>query len=317
MKSEIRNPKSEILITDDLHPLLQEGLIADGFVVDYFPDITEQEALEIIHDYEGLVINSKVHVGKDMLDRGTKLKFVCRAGSGLETIDLEYAKQKNIVAFNSPEGNRNAVAEHALGMLLNLMNHISIADREVKNGEWNREKNRGHELSGKTIGLIAFGNTGQAFAKLLSGFDVKILAYDKYKKGFSKDHVKESTLEAIFNEADVLSLHLPLTAETNYMIDYAFLSSFKKPIWLINTSRGKVLRTGDLLRALKESKVIAAALDVLENEKLSSLNAEEQIIFQQLITNNKVLLTPHIAGWTVESKRKIAEVLLEKIRKLY
>jgi D-3-phosphoglycerate dehydrogenase len=324
MKSEIRNPcltgrlaKSEILITDDLHPLLQEGLIADGLVVDYLPDITEQEALEIIHDYEGLVINSKVRVGKDMLDRGTKLKFVCRAGSGLETIDLEYTKQKNVVAFNSPEGNRNAVAEHALGMLLNLLNHISIADREVKNGEWNREKNRGHELSGKTIGLIAFGNTGQAFAKLLSGFDVKILAYDKYKKGFSKDHVKESTLEAIFHEADVLSLHLPLTAETNYMIDYAFLSSFKKPIWLINTSRGKVLRTSDLLRALNEGKVIAAALDVLENEKLSSLNTEEQTVFQQLITNRSVLLTPHIAGWTIESKRKIAEVLLEKIRKLY
>jgi D-3-phosphoglycerate dehydrogenase len=317
MKSEIRSHKSKILITDDLHPLLQEGLIADGFVVDYLPDITEQEALEIIHDYEGLVINSKVRVGKDMLDRGTKLKFVCRAGSGLETIDLEYAKQKKVIAFNSPEGNRNAVAEHVLGMLLNLMNHISIADREVKNGEWNREKNRGHELSGKTIGLIAFGNTGQAFAKLLSGFDVKVLAYDKHKKGFSKDHVKESTLEAIFNEADVLSLHLPLTAETQYMVDYAFLSSFKKPIWLINTSRGKVLRIGDLLRALKESKVIAAALDVLENEKLSSLNTEEQNIFQQLITNKNVLLTPHIAGWTFESKRKIAEVLLEKIRKLY
>jgi D-3-phosphoglycerate dehydrogenase len=317
MKSEIRSHKSKILITDDLHPLLQEGLIADGFVVDYLPDITEQEALEIIQNYEGLVINSKVRVGKDMLDRGAKLKFVCRAGSGLETIDLEYAKQKNVIVFNSPEGNRNAVAEHALGMLLSLMNHISNADREVKNAEWNREKNRGHELSGKTVGLIAFGNTGQAFAKLLSGFDVKILAYDKYKKGFSKDHVKESTLEEIFHEADVLSLHLPLTAETNYMIDYAFLSSFKKPVWLINTSRGKVLRTSDLLRALNEGKVIAAALDVLENEKLSSLNTEEQNIFQQLISDNRVLLTPHIAGWTFESKRKIAEELLEKIRKLY
>jgi D-3-phosphoglycerate dehydrogenase len=308
--------RGKILITDELHPLLQEGLENDGYVVDYQPEITEEEVAKIICDYEGLVINSKVYVGKELLDRATKLKFVCRAGSGLDTIDLEYAEQKNLKAFNSPEGNRGAVAEHTLAMLLNMMNNISLADKEVRNHQWNREKNRGHQLSGKTIGLIAYGNTAQAFSKLLIGFDVKLLAYDKYKQGFSSSYVKESPLEEIFQQADVVSVHLPLKAETEYMIDYAFLSSFRKPIWFINTSRGKVLRTADLLRALKEGKVIAAALDVLENEKLQSLSEGQQTVFNQLIANDRILLTPHIAGWTHESKRKIAEVLLQKIREL-
>jgi len=300
----------KILITDELHPLLKEGLEQDGFVVDYRPAISAEEVLEIIYDYEGLVINSKVYAGKDLLDRATKLKFVCRAGSGLEVIDLDYAKKKNVIAFNSPEANRSAVAEHALGMLLNLLNNISKADRELRNKEWKREENRGNELSGRTIGLIAYGHTAQAFAKILKGFDVKILAYDKYKTNFEN----ESSLHSIFEQVDVLSLHLPLTEETKYMIDYAFLSSFKKPIWFINTSRGKVLRTSDLLQAITERKVIAAALDVFENEKLSSLNENEKKDFEALISDNRILLTPHIAGWTHESKMKIAKVLLEKIR---
>jgi D-3-phosphoglycerate dehydrogenase / 2-oxoglutarate reductase len=308
--------KPRILITDEMHPLLEAGLRKDGYGVDYRPDISEQEVMKIIEDYGGLVINSKVFVGRELLDRAVQLKFVCRAGSGLDTIDVQYAKAKNIAVFNSPEGNRNAVGEHTLGMLLNMMNQISVADKEVRNYEWHRERNRGHELTGKTIGLIAFGNTAQAFAKLLSGFDVKILAYDKYKKGFSKGNVKESSLEEIFEKAEVLSLHLPLTAETQYMIDNAFLSSFRKPVWLINTSRGKVLRTADLFLALQEGNVKAAALDVLENEKLDSLNAEEQATFRQLVADKRILLTPHIAGWTHESKRKIADVLLEKIRML-
>lgn len=268
--------KGRILITDDVHHLLKEALEQDGFVVNYRPDISAEEVLEIIHDYEGLVINSKVYAGEELLDRAVKLKFICRAGSGLEVIDLDYAKQKNVIAFNSPEGNRNAVAEHALGMLLNLLNNISKADRELRNKEWKREENRGNELSGKTIGLIAYGNTAQSFAKILKGFDVKILAYDKYLHGFEN----ESSLETIFEQADILSVHLPLTEKTKYMIDYAFLSSFKKPIWLINTSRGKVLRTTDLLHALNEGKIISAALDVFENEKLSSLNENEKKILK-------------------------------------
>ena len=308
--------KGKVLITDDLHSLLKEGLIADGFDVDDRPDIAPEQVLAIINEYTGLVINSKVYAGAELLGKATKLKFVCRAGSGLEVIDLPFAAAHNIAAFNSPEGNRNAVGEQALGMLLGLLNNIVIANGETKNSQWLREKNRGEELSGKTVGLIAYGNTGEAFAKLLRGFDVEILAYDKYKKGFGNEYVKESTLEEKYERADVLSLHLPLTTETQYMVDYNFLSSFKKPYWFINTSRGKVLRTADMLRAVEEGKIKGAALDVLENEKLSSYTAEEQELYNRIVAKPNIILTPHIAGWTHESKRKIAETLLNKIRAL-
>lgn len=307
----------KILITDQLHPLLQQGLEQDGFTVDYRPDISVEEVLEIIPAYEGLVINSKVYAGKELIDRAPKLKFICRAGSGLEVIDTAYAAQKNIAAFNSPEGNRTAVAEHALGMLLNLMNNISKADAEIRKYEWQREENRGNELTGKTVGIIAYGHNAQAFAKVLQGFEVQVLAYDKYLQGYGGGYVKEATLAEIFESADVLSLHLPLTDETKYMVDYNFLSSFKKPIWFINISRGKVLRTADLLRCLSEGKIKGAALDVFENEKLSTFTSEEKQVFNALLAEERVLLTPHIAGWTHESKQKIAEVLLVKIRKVY
>ncbi len=313
MESAILNTKYSILITDEVHPLLKESLEKDGCTVNYRPDINEEEVLEIISRYNGLLINSKVFVGKEILDRAAQLKFVCRIGSGLDTIDLDYAKQKNIIVFNSPEGNRNAVAEHALGLLLNIMNNISIANAQVKNKHWIREANRGNELSGKAIAMIGYGNTAQAFAKILKGFDVKILAYDKYLNNFEN----QSSLETIFEQAEILSIHLPLTAETKYMMDYSFLSSFKKPIWLINTSRGKVLRTADLLLALNGGKIISAALDVLENEKLNSMSEEERKVFEQLIADKRILLSPHIAGWTHESKKKIAEVLLEKIRAIH
>lgn len=307
----------KILITDDVHPLLKEGLQQMGFVVDYLPEIKPAEVMEAIHNYEGLVINSKVYVEKEMLDKAAKLKFVCRAGSGLEVIDLGYAVDKKVVAFNSPEGNRNAVAEFALGALLNMMRNVVKSNKEVKSRQWKREENRGDELSGKTVGMIAYGNTAQAFAKLLAGFDVNVLAYDKYYHGFDRGHVKEASLKEIFENADVLSLHLPLTPETTYMIDYGFLSSFKKPYWLINTSRGKVLRTSDMIRCLEEGKIRSAALDVLENEKIATLSASEQLVFEQMISNEKIFLSPHIAGWTHESKRKIAEILLSGIKKVY
>lgn len=308
--------KGKVLITDDLHSLLKEGLIADGFEVDDRPDIAPEQVLAIINEYTGLVINSKVYAGAELLGKASKLKFVCRAGSGLEVIDLPFAAAHNIAAFNSPEGNRNAVGEQALGMLLGLMNNIIIANSETKNNQWLREKNRGEELSGKTVGLIAYGNTGEAFAKLLRGFDIQVLAYDKYKQGFGNEYIKEATLQEIFGQADVLSLHLPLTAETQYMIDYQFLSSFKKPYWFVNTSRGKVLRTADMLRSLEEGKIKGAALDVLENEKLSSYTAEEQELYNRIASKPNIILTPHIAGWTHESKRKIAETLLKKIKSL-
>lgn len=306
----------KILITDKVHSLLCEGLEQDGFAVDYRPDITSDEVSEVINDYEGLIINSKVYVEKELLDKAAKLKFVCRLGSGLEVIDVEYAGLKGVAAFNSPEGNRNAVAEHALGMLLSLLNHITKANNEVKSKQWNREENRGTELSHKTVALIAYGNTAQAFAKLLTGFNVKVLAYDKYKTGFSDNCVKESSLAQIFEEADVVSLHLPLTKETEYMLDGAFLSSFKKKYWLLNTSRGKVLKTSALLQGLDEGKILGAALDVLENEKLETMSAEQKRTFEKLLQYPNVLLTPHIAGWTHESKQKIAEILLQKIREL-
>jgi D-3-phosphoglycerate dehydrogenase len=307
----------KILISDDVHRLLPEGLQQMGFDVHYRPDIKPDEVLNCIHEYEGLVINSKVYVGKEMIDKAAQLKFVCRAGSGLEVIDLDYAKTKNIIAFNSPEGNRNAVAEFALGALLSMMRNVAKANNEVKQYQWRREENRGEELSGKTVGMIAFGNTAQAFARLLSGFDAQVLAYDKYYPGFSAGQVKEASLQQIFEEADILSIHLPLTAETNYMINYDFLNSFKKPYWFINTSRGKVLNTGDLLQCIASGKIKGAALDVLENEKIAALNDNEKRNFDLLVANNKVLLSPHIAGWTHESKRKIAEVLLAGIRKIY
>jgi D-3-phosphoglycerate dehydrogenase len=307
----------KILITDEVHSLLVDGLSNDGFTVDYKPKITPAEVLDTIHEYEGLIVNSKVYVGPEMFDRAALLKFVCRAGSGLEVIDLNYARYKNVIAFNSPEGNRMAVAEHALGMLLGLMNNLCKADSEVRRYEWIREPNRGYELSGKTVALIAYGNTAQAFAKLLSGFDVKILAYDKYYHGFSNKQVTEASMETIFDQADVLSLHLPLTGETNYMIDYDFLIRFKKPYWFINTSRGKVLRTADLIKAMNEGRIIGSALDVLENEKINQLSAEEKTVFEQLIAKQNILLSPHIAGWTHESKIRIATILLEKIRNIY
>ena len=316
MKSAIRNSvsaQSAILITVELHPLLQQGLEAHGYAVHYRPCISAAEVLEIIEHYTGLIINSKVYAGKELLAKATQLKFVARAGSGLEVIDLEEAKKKGVAIINSPEGNRNAVAEQALGMLLSIMNNLPRAYEQIKNSEWVREPNRGNELSGKTIGLLAYGNTAQAFAKLLSGFEVKVLAYDKYLKNFSSGFVKEATLTEIFGQADVLSIHLPLTNETEWLVDYQFLSSFKKPVWLVNTSRGKVLKTTGLLRALHEGKVTAAALDVLENEKLASFTEAEKQTFNALIEDNRILLSPHIAGWTHESKQKIAEVLLQKI----
>ncbi len=304
----------KILITDDVHPLLKQGLEHDGFTVDYRPDIKPEEVLQIIPAYEGLVVNSKVYAGKELIDAGAKLKFICRAGSGLEVIDTTYAAQKNIAAFNSPEGNRTAVAEHALGMLLAIMNNLPKADAEIRKYEWKREENRGHELTGKTVGIIAYGHNARAFAKVLQGFDVQVLAYDKYISGYSDGYVKQATLETIFEQADVLSLHLPLTTETKYMVDYSFLSRFKKPIWFINISRGKVLRTADLLRCLTEGRIMSAALDVFENEKLNTLSDEEKQVFDALLAEKRVLLTPHVAGWTHESKQKIAEVLLAKIR---
>ena len=306
----------KVLITDDMHSLLIEGLQQMGYEVTFRPDITFEETLEAVSTYTGLIINSKIFCSDELLDKAPNLRWIARLGSGMEVIDTDACDARGVKYFNSPEGNRNAVAEHALGLLLNLLNNITKSNNELKQGKWIREPNRGEELSGKTVGIIAFGNTGEAFAKVLRGFDVEVLAYDKYKKGFGNELIKESTLDEIFEKADIVSLHLPLTEETRYMIDDGFLNSFHKPIYLINTSRGKVLKTTALIAAMRSGKVKAAGLDVMENEKLATFSAEEQQWFDALCKENRVILTPHIAGWTVESKRKIAEVVLNKLRSI-
>jgi D-3-phosphoglycerate dehydrogenase len=306
----------KVLITDDVHPLLIEQLEQMGYEIYFQPHITFEETLAQISPYTGLIINSKILCGAELLDKAPNLRWVGRLGSGMEVIDTKACDVHGVKYFNSPEGNRNAVAEHALALMLNLLNNITKSNNEVKQGKWIREPNRGEELSGKTIGIIAFGNTGEAFAKILRGFDVQILAYDKYKKGFGNNLVKESILEEIFEKADVVSLHLPFTDETKYMIEEKFLNSFRKPIYLINTSRGKVLKTAALISAIESGKVKAAALDVLENEKIHQLNEQERQWFDALVRDERIILTPHIAGWTSESRRKIAEVVIEKIKLL-
>lgn len=308
--------KDKILVTDFIDPLFMEEMKAYGYQVDYHPEIDQKGILAILNAYLGVVINSKTQADKDFIDHGVRLSFIARMGSGMEIIDRGYAEGKGITCINSPEGNRNAVAEHALGMLLCLMNNIAVADKEVKNHQWNREPNRGIELSGKTVGILGYGNTGSTFAKRLSGFDIRILAYDKYRSGFSGGRVEECDMDEIFEYADVLSLHLPLTDETAYLVNKEFLESFKKDILIINTSRGKIVKTGDLLSAMKSGKVLGACLDVLENEKLASLNKRELKVFEELIQQPNVVLTPHIAGWTIESRQKIARVLVKKIKEI-
>lgn len=302
------------LITDDVHPLLIEELKGMGYEVDFRPDITAEETTSIIAPYSGLIINSKIFCGEELLAKAPNLKWVGRLGSGMEVIDTKACEEHGVRYFNSPEGNRNAVAEHGLGLLLNILNNISVSYNEVRQSQWIREPNRGTELSGKTVGIIAFGNTGEAFSKVLGGFNVNILAYDKYKKGFGSDRVKEATMKEIFANADIVSLHLPLTPETQYLADSKFFESFAKPIYLINTSRGKVVDTASLLHAVNNGQVKAAALDVLENEKIAQLSSAERKWFDALIAEKRILLTPHIAGWTHESKRKIAEVVISRVK---
>lgn len=306
----------KILFLDSNHPAMIQLLREQGFVCDEDYSSDKEAVQEKLHAYDGVVIRSRFKLDKSFLDAGSNLKCIGRAGAGMENIDVAYAESRGIKCVHAPEGNRVAVGEHALGMLLALMNNMLRADREVRNGIWLREENRGTELTGKTVGIIGYGNMGSAFAKVLAGFDVRILAYDKYKTGFGNDNVKESSLGELFANADVLSLHIPLTEETRYMVNSTFLNSFAKPIWLLNTSRGKVLETSALVEALQSGRVIGAGIDVLEYEATSfeQLAADElPEAFQQLRNSDRVILSPHVAGWTHESHRKIAEVLAGKM----
>jgi D-3-phosphoglycerate dehydrogenase / 2-oxoglutarate reductase len=305
-----------ILFLDSNHPLMIQMLREQGYVCDEDYDSPKEQIIAKLHSYEGLAIRSRFKIDKTFLDAGTNLKCIARAGAGMENIDVTYAESKGICCVHAPEGNRDAVGEQAIGMLLMLMNNLARADKEVREGKWIREGNRGYELQGKTIGIIGYGNMGSAFAEKLRGFGVQILAYDKYKSGFGNQFVIESDMQTIFNETDVLSLHLPLTEETGQLVNTDFLQAFKKPIWLINTSRGKILHTKSLVEQIQSGKVRGACLDVIEYESISFENLDASKLpddFRYLIQSDKVVLSPHIAGWTYESHEKIARILAEKM----
>lgn len=304
-----------VLITDDSHPLLREGLTRLGFACDYRPEITLAETRAIIENYTGLVINSKILVDREFLASAPRLIFVARLGSGLEIIDRESAARRGVAVISSPEGNRNAVAEQALGMLLALANNLLRADRDVRAQQWRREFNRGFELRGKTIGIIGFGHTGSQFARKLAGFETTVLAYDKYKTDYAHGMpwVRETDLETIQRQADVISLHLPLTPETRHYVDAAFLQRCRPGLILVNTARGANVDTEALVNALEDGRVGGACLDVFENEKPDTYTEHEQQLYQRLFARENVVVSPHIAGWTHESKRLLAEILLEKI----
>lgn len=302
---------NNILIVDDIHPIFIEQAEALGYKCDYQPTIKLAEAMEIIGNYAGLVIRSKFNVDKQVVDAAANLRFVCRAGAGMDNIDEAYAAEKKLTLINASEGNMDAVGEHAVGMLLSLMNHFNTADAEIRNGEWKREANRGFELKGKTVGIIGYGFMGKSFAKKLSGFEVEVIAYDKYKTGFSDRYAREVSMEELVKHSDVVSVHVPLTKETNGMIDDELLFHFKKPIFFINTSRGKVAKVRAILNAIRDGKILGAGLDVLETEKFPALGEQEW--FDDLKRSGKVLLTPHVAGWTFDSYRKISEVMAGKL----
>jgi D-3-phosphoglycerate dehydrogenase len=308
-----------VLFLDSVHPLIHEELNANGYACEFFLNQEKGELAKIVHAYFGIIIRSRITLDKEFLSKATALRFIGRVGAGMENIDVKYAESKGIQCFNSPEGNRDAVGEHTTGMLLSLMNNLSRADRQVREGKWKREENRGTEIKGKTIGIIGYGNMGSAFAQRLQGFEANVISYDKYKKNYSDGNTFETTLERIFELADIVSLHVPLTEETRYMGDKAFFERFRKNIWFINTSRGAVVHTGDLVNQLRSGKIIGAALDVLEYEDSSfeNLSGEFPEAFRFLAGSDKVILTPHIAGWTVESKNKLAKVLVEKILKAF
>lgn len=309
----------KILHIDSNHPLLWEQLEKVGFTNEADFTSTKEEVENKIENYNGIVIRSRFKIDKTFIDKAKNLQFIARVGAGLESIDCEYAESKKIHLIAAPEGNCNAVGEHALGMILSLFNKLNNANKEVKSGHWNRESNRGTELDGKTVGIIGYGNMGKSFAKKLQGFDVEVLCYD-ILPSVGDENAKQVSLQELQQKVDVLSLHIPWTPETDKMVNAEFINQFTKPFWLINTARGKSVVTADLVAALQSGKVLGAGLDVLEYEKLSFetlFEGQKPEAFEYLLQANNVLLTPHIAGWTIESKEKLAQVIVNKIIKLY
>jgi len=304
-----------ILIVDEMHPSIVEMPKALGLEVDYFPNIDFEEVLLKVGEYEGLIIRSKFKINEEFLSYAKKLKFIGRAGAGLDLIDVDACKKAGVIVFGANEANKVAVAEHIIGMLLSLLHKINTANKEVKANEWNREKNRGEELFGKTVGIIGYGNNGQATAERLAAFGCKILAYDKFKYGFGTHLVKEVELYEIYQNSEILSLHIPLTNVTDNWVNKSFFDKFKKPFYFCNIARGEIVVLKDLVAAMKEGKVKGACLDVLENEKLNKLTIEQKASFDYLVTHDNVILTPHVAGWSRESYVKINEVLRDKIKR--
>lgn len=303
----------KVIITAPAHQLLRQGLEQKHYEVIEAPAITYTELETIIGEAEGLVVTTRIRIDRPLLDKAKSLKWIGRLGSGMELIDITCGNEKAIKCFSTPEGNRNAVAEHTLGLLLNGLNHISSSFDEVKKGLWLRNENRGTELSGKTIGIIGFGHTGSSLARLLKVFEVTILANDKYKKGFGNDHVKEATLDQVKSEAQVISMHLPLTAETKHLANADFFSSLKEKPFFISTCRGGVTHTEALINALQTGQISGAALDVLENERLDSYTDRENEQLQFLTTQPNVIITPHIAGYSYEAFEKMATALLHTL----
>jgi len=304
----------KILIVDNLHPAFKEQAKLLGYDVDDRPLISREDTLEIIKEYTGIAVRTKFRIDQEIFDAATNLEFVARAGAGLDNIDEAIAKQKNIQLLNAPEGNMDAVGEHAVGLLLSLMNNFRNADQQIRNGKWDRDGNRGYELKGKTVGIVGYGFMGKSFAKKLKGFEVNVIAYDKYKTGFTDEFAREVSMEEIVRQSDVLSLHIPLTKETRQMVNEEYLFHFRKPIFFINTARGEVVNTTAVLSALKQGKIIGAGLDVLEAEKFPLLGLQDW--YADIVASENVILTPHVAGWTFDSYRKISEVLAEKLAAL-
>ncbi|QOW11300.1 hydroxyacid dehydrogenase [Kaistella flava (ex Peng et al. 2021)] len=303
----------KILLLDKNHPLITEQLSAKGFLFEEDFTSTYEDVLKKIENYDGIIIRSRIPIDQNFLEHAKNLKFIARVGAGMENIDVEFAKKSGIALISSPEGNRDSVAEHVLGMLLILMNRLFISSQEVKNGIWKREENRGDEILGKTVGLIGYGNMGKAVAKRFSGFGCKVIFHD-ILADIGDEFATQVSLDTLKKETDILSIHLPITKETHYIIDEKFISGMAKDFYFVNTARGKNVKTNDLVNAIKSGKVKGAALDVLEFEKASFENLDtENEDLEFLLNSEKVIVTPHIGGWTIQSKEKLAQVIVDKI----